>query len=305
MVISDYLHLPQTSDSSNSQLYRQLEELHRIVSKADSDPAYLTKRLPKIAALQRILKAHLQPSHSSNSNSSDHTGRVLVFVSLRNTVFEILQALQSLPEVRAREFIGQKSVTKFTTSSSDATSGLTQAEQLDILQKFNSNVYNTLVATSIAEEGLDIAEVDLIVLFDAVKSPIRYTQRCGRTGRHRQGQVIILTNTAQSSVMSSQEPEQCLDGAEDVDTDSLALYQTVFSHAPSLDEVNTAHNTAKISKLNQLLKQALYTVQLYPHSAAMIPAHMPTPVLQYARLGKAKEDQRAQVTVASCCFMHT
>ena len=39
-----------------------------------------------------------------------------------------------------------------------------------------------LVATSIAEEGLDIVEVDLIVLYDSVASPVRMMQRIGRTG---------------------------------------------------------------------------------------------------------------------------
>ena len=39
--------------------------------------------------------------------------------------------------------------------------------------RFRSGGYNTLVATCVGEEGLDIGEVDLIVLFDVSKSPIR------------------------------------------------------------------------------------------------------------------------------------
>lgn len=42
--------------------------------------------------------------------------------------------------------------------------------------------YNTLVSTCVGEEGLDIGEVDLIICFDAQKSPIRLIQRMGRTG---------------------------------------------------------------------------------------------------------------------------
>ena len=34
-------------------------------------------------------------------------------------------------------------------------------------------MYNVLVSTSIGEEGLDIGEVDLIVCYDAQKTPIR------------------------------------------------------------------------------------------------------------------------------------
>ncbi len=48
------------------------------------------------------------------------------------------------------------------------------------------------MATSIAEEGLDIMEVDLVICFDANVSPIRMIQRMGRTGRKRDGRVDIL-----------------------------------------------------------------------------------------------------------------
>ena len=44
----------------------------------------------------------------------------------------------------------------------------------------------------IIDLGLDIGEVDLIVLFDSVSSPIRLVQRMGRTGRKRAGRVIML-----------------------------------------------------------------------------------------------------------------
>lgn len=34
-------------------------------------------------------------------------------------------------------------------------------------------MYNVLVATSVGEEGLDIGEVDMIICYDAQKTPIR------------------------------------------------------------------------------------------------------------------------------------
>jgi excinuclease UvrABC helicase subunit UvrB len=41
------------------------------------------------------------------------------------------------------------------------------------IQKFKMGEYNVLVSTSIGEEGLDVGEIDLIVCYDAQKSPIR------------------------------------------------------------------------------------------------------------------------------------
>lgn len=44
---------------------------------------------------------------------------------------------------------------------------------MQTIRKFKDGVYNVLVATSIGEEGLDIGEIDLIVCYEANKSPIR------------------------------------------------------------------------------------------------------------------------------------
>ncbi len=40
--------------------------------------------------------------------------------------------------------------------------GLTQKEQIEVVRRFREGGYNTLVATCVGEEGLDIGEVDLV-----------------------------------------------------------------------------------------------------------------------------------------------
>ncbi len=57
---------------------------------------------------------------------------------------------------------------------------------------FRDGGYNTLISTCVGEEGLDIGEVDLIVCFDAHKSPVRLVQRMGRTGRKRSGRIVMI-----------------------------------------------------------------------------------------------------------------
>lgn len=61
-----------------------------------------------------------------------------------------------------------------------------------MVRRFREGGYNTLVSTCVGEEGLDIGEVDLIICFDAQKSPIRLVQRMGRTGRRRQGRIVVI-----------------------------------------------------------------------------------------------------------------
>ena len=81
-------------------------------------------------------------------------------------------------------FIGQ--------SSGKGKKGFTQKDQMQVISEFQNGNYNVLVATSIGEEGLDIGQVDLIICFDSQNSPIRMLQRMGRTGRKRQGKVVLL-----------------------------------------------------------------------------------------------------------------
>ena len=70
--------------------------------------------------------------------------------------------------------------------------GLTQEEQSSILRDFQSGTYNVLVATSIAEEGLDIPSVDFVIFYEPIPSEIRLIQRMGRTARKGFGKVEIL-----------------------------------------------------------------------------------------------------------------
>ena len=63
---------------------------------------------------------------------------------------------------------------------------------VQVVRRFREGGFNTLVSTCVGEEGLDIGEVDLIICFDAQKSPIRLVQRMGRTGRKRQGRIVVI-----------------------------------------------------------------------------------------------------------------
>lgn len=111
--------------------------------------------------------------------------RVIVFAEYRDSAEDIARVLNSHgPMVRASVFVGQ--------ADSARSAGMNQTKQLDTINKFKSGVFNVIVATSIGEEGLDIGQVDLIVLYDASSSPVRMLQRMGRTGRKRAGNVVCL-----------------------------------------------------------------------------------------------------------------
>lgn len=81
--------------------------------------------------------------------------------------------------------------------------GMNQKTQKELIENFKKGKFNTLVATSIGEEGLDIGEVDLIICFDSTQSPIKNIQRMGRTGRKKDGKVLLLFSSNERSKFES------------------------------------------------------------------------------------------------------
>ncbi len=70
--------------------------------------------------------------------------------------------------------------------------GYSQPRQIEIMNDFREDKIDILIATSVAEEGLDIPNVDSIVFYEPVPSEIRLIQRRGRTGRFAKGRCYIL-----------------------------------------------------------------------------------------------------------------
>ncbi|KAM8808011.1 Fanconi anemia group M protein [Eudromia elegans] len=145
---------------------------------------------PKLRKLEEIVVKHFESwkqgcSGQSTAESESMDTRVMIFSSFRDSVQEIAEMLSRLrPVVRVMTFVGH--------STGKSTRGFTQKEQLEVVKRFREGGYNTLVSTCVGEEGLDIGEVDLIICFDAQKSPIRLVQRMGRTGRKRQGRIVVI-----------------------------------------------------------------------------------------------------------------
>jgi ERCC4-related helicase/ERCC4-type nuclease len=130
---------------------------------------------PKLELARRIVSKQLKENPDS---------RVIVFTNYRDTAEIVANALTEVPGIIAIRFVGQGSRQK--------DKGLTQKQQAEILDKFKAGECNVLVATSVAEEGLDIPSTDLVLFYEPVPSEIRSIQRKGRTGRQHKGRVVVL-----------------------------------------------------------------------------------------------------------------
>ena len=143
---------------------------------------------PKLEYLQGVVLEHfvsVSEGRNEDLNISPARTRIMVFAHYRDSAEEIVRVLnRHSPMIRPRVFVGQ--------AHSSGSEGMDQKKQLQVIEDFKMGKFNTLVATSIGEEGLDIGEVDLIVCYDASASPIRMLQRMGRTGRKRAGNIVVL-----------------------------------------------------------------------------------------------------------------
>jgi ERCC4-related helicase len=185
---------------------------------------------PKLAKLDEILREHFLRAEALKS-----TTRAIVFSQWRDSVSEIVDVLSlSRPAIRPRYFVGQSSGSG---NKPGAMKGMPQKVQQEAIREFQEGVFNVLVCTCIGEEGLDIGEVDLIVNYDTLRSPIRMIQRVGRTGRKRDGRVVCLVSEGQEQkdMAKSKNNERSLQRAlRKPDNFKLRPNRIMFPQPPAL-----------------------------------------------------------------------
>ena len=146
---------------------------------------------PKVREITKIVKKELGSADGQtklkterfDDKSNESASKIIVFTQYRDTLEMIHQRLEK-EGIKSAKFFGQ--------GTKDGEKGLTQKEQKSIIKSFRKGEYDVLLSTSVAEEGIDIPAVDLVVLYEPVPSEVRMIQRRGRTGRKRTGRVKVL-----------------------------------------------------------------------------------------------------------------
>jgi len=192
--ISHALELLETQTISSflaylKDLYKQAEEKKsKGVIKLTTDPLFtkafsltasLNKEHPKLSYLQSLVREEIK---------KDSSAKIIIFAQFRETVRKISETLNEIEKIQADNFVGQA----VRNHGKGKSTGLKQKEQKEMIERFKKGELNVLVATSIAEEGLDIPEVKQVIFYEPVPSAIRKIQRAGRTARLAPGALKIL-----------------------------------------------------------------------------------------------------------------
>ena len=171
--------LEERAFDGNKRIKRLLNSRYIVGAQKILNPI---RKSPKIPILLDILKNEFQ---------DDPNAKIIIFTQYREMAKYLIRELNDFStsscQIRAKRFVGQA------TKINDK--GLNQKDQKNMISEFSTNQFNVLVATSVAEEGLDIPSVNAVVFYESIPSEIRLIQRRGRTGRHQIGKCYFLVQS--------------------------------------------------------------------------------------------------------------
>ncbi|GFO06057.1 interferon-induced helicase c domain-containing protein 1, partial [Plakobranchus ocellatus] len=146
--------------------YSYFEELKEVLMKK-RDPSN-----PNLKALKRAIKENLFKGHGKDTES-DKNSKGIVFVRTRFLAHALASWLEhskdgQLQTLRASVFTG--------TEATEDEGGMTSAQQEETIEKFKSGDIRLLVATSVAEEGIDIPDCNLVIKYNHVGNEVNTVQ---------------------------------------------------------------------------------------------------------------------------------
>ncbi|KAG0322650.1 Dicer-like protein 1 [Dissophora globulifera] len=138
---------------------------------------YVSPRVIKLIQLLRVAAREMK---------DDFCG--IIFVQRRNTAIALCLLLQELAEFKE---VFRVQILAGHSEDSENVMRMSYREQTVIISNFRNKVYNLLVATSVAEEGLDIQPCNFVIRFDPVTTTISYIQSRGRA-RKKDSRFIMM-----------------------------------------------------------------------------------------------------------------
>jgi ERCC4-related helicase len=220
----------------------------------------IVKEHPKILHLLQLIKDHHHHHQLSSINNMRNSpkvkSKILVFTQYRDTAKHIVEVLEK-NDIKTSRFVGQ--------AKRIGDEGMKQDEQAAVLESFRNSDFDVLVATSIAEEGLDIPEVDLVIFYEPISSEIRYIQRRGRAGRKSSGSVIILatkdTIDMRHLYASKMRVEKMTNSLNNINTLLKPINRSLITPNPmTLDELSIIEDNKKRLE-ERLLKKVESEIQ--------------------------------------------
>ncbi|XP_008576949.1 PREDICTED: probable ATP-dependent RNA helicase DHX58 [Galeopterus variegatus] len=140
---------------------------------------------PKLEVLEQILQKQF---------GSPDSPRGIIFTRTRQSAYSLLLWLQQQPSLQKLDIKAQLMVGAGNSSQS---THMTQRDQQEVIRKFRDGTLNLLVATSVAEEGLDIPQCNVVVRYGLLTNEISMVQARGRARAGQSVYSFVATEDSQ------------------------------------------------------------------------------------------------------------
>jgi len=138
-----------------------------------------------------ILKDALRQQYSKYGEAF----RCIIFVQQRVTTHILKHVIEIDPTLQHLKC----SVLYSQAVEATARLSITKTQAIQSIRCFSEGLSNVLIATSVAEEGMDIPSANCVIRFDAIQTPVSFTQSKGRA-RKAGGTFIVLHQNSRRSV---------------------------------------------------------------------------------------------------------
>ncbi|XP_053406756.1 antiviral innate immune response receptor RIG-I-like isoform X2 [Mercenaria mercenaria] len=176
-ILSEFMKAEKSGNETDEML---LNHYMRLTSQHFEDPGN-----PKLMKMEEILARHMVGKEA----------RCIIFtktIDLAMAITNWINEKESLRNLNAKEFLGRKKMSRL--------------KQIDVLEYFRNGRHKVIVATSVAEEGLDVTACNLVIRYEHVKNEIVRLQSRGRA-RAKDSSYYVLTKEGSSLIQKEEELE--------------------------------------------------------------------------------------------------
>ncbi|CAE7710206.1 dcl2, partial [Symbiodinium sp. CCMP2456] len=153
--------------------------------------------------------------------------RCIVFVETRNTARNMVRALKSVAARRAElGWLLPTCLVGHNKRCAEEEDTMTIAQQAEILENFRQGNANVMVATSVAEEGIDIPCCNVVVRLEPARTVIKFIQARGRARYPNSRYVVMCCDFEEERLVA------------EVEARGSALQQQLRNLSPSSTAVN-------------------------------------------------------------------
>uniref|UniRef100_A0A8C3VQ52 Interferon-induced helicase C domain-containing protein 1 n=1 Tax=Catagonus wagneri TaxID=51154 RepID=A0A8C3VQ52_9CETA len=168
---------PSKLDESDIFLMTLFLRNKKVLKKLAENPEYENEKLTK-----------LRNSIMEHYTKTEESARGIIFTKTRQSAYALSQWITDNKKfaevgVKAHHLIGAGHSSEF--------KPMTQNEQREVISKFRTGKINLLIATTVAEEGLDIKECNIVIRYGLVTNEIAMVQARGRARADESTYVLV------------------------------------------------------------------------------------------------------------------